>query len=140
MELQWKKIRVYEYYGNAERKLRDKAIEALNKFKNQITEVECKSFEKKEEADDSKLEKRNTPKVMMMRATPVEELEDQRLIDIERRGVSLDEEYDRLLEENEVEQQRNNQRFAERKDKEDKTDLIKASCDQILLDTRMRKR
>ena len=76
----------------------------------------------------------------MMRAAPFEELEDERLIDIERRGVLLGEDYDRLLEENEIEQQRNNQRYAECKDKEDKTDLINTSFDQILLDTRMRGR
>ena len=54
-----------------------------------------------------------------MRAAPVEELEDQRLIDIHRRGVLLDEEYQRLLEENEIEQQRLNQRSAECDKKED---------------------
>ena len=30
VELLWKKVSVYEHYGDSERKLRDKAIEALN--------------------------------------------------------------------------------------------------------------
>ena len=76
----------------------------------------------------------------MMRAQATEELEDQRLIDIQRRGVLLDEEYQRLLEENEIEQQRLNQRSAECDEKEDKSDLLKASFDQIIFANQTRRR
>ena len=79
-------------------------------------------------------------KVMVMSAAPIEELEDQRLIDIQRRGALLAEEYQRLFEENEIEQQRLNQRSAECDKKEDKTDLMNASFDQIIFDNQIRKR
>ena len=76
----------------------------------------------------------------MMRATPIEELEGQRLIGIQRRGALLDEEYQRLLEENEIEQQRLNRRSAECDEKKDKADLLNASFDQIIFGNQMRKR
>jgi hypothetical protein len=102
VKLLWKKIVAYEYYGNSERNLRNKAVEALNRLKTQILEGEGESFEKKEKGNDPKSKQRKTPKVMLMRAAPLEELEDQKLIDLERRGSLLDEEYERLLEENEI--------------------------------------
>ena len=64
VELLWKKVSVCESYGDSERKLRNKAVEALNQFKNQITEMEGESVERHQ------WEK---PKVMMMRAASVEE-------------------------------------------------------------------
>lgn len=83
-----KKIVVYESYGNSERDLRNKAVETFKRFKTQLLEGENDSSEKNKEEDDedSKSSQWKTPKVNMMRAIPLEELEDQRLIDIERRG------------------------------------------------------
>ena len=44
----WKKIVAYGYYGNSERNLRNKAVEALNRLKTLISEGEGESFEKTE--------------------------------------------------------------------------------------------
>ena len=36
VELLWKKVRVYEHYGDAERNLRHKAVDELNKIKEKM--------------------------------------------------------------------------------------------------------
>ena len=130
---------MYEHYGNSERNLRNKAAEESNKVQAKIQDGEGESAETKEKVWRT-VRKEPKPKVMMMRAQPIEELEDQTLSEIRRRGAMLDEEYQRLIEENEIEQQKLNQRSQECDKKEDKTDLMKASFDQIIFDNQMRKR
>jgi len=136
---------VYENYGNSEINLRNKAVEELNKVKAKIQDGEGENVEKKDKVwrttwKEPKSNQDEEPKVKMMRAQPIEELEDQRLIEIQRRGAMLDEEYQRLLEENEIEQRKLNQRSQECDKTEDKTDLMNASFDQIIFDNQMRKR
>ena len=100
VKLLWRKVSVYEHYGNSERNLRNKVVEELNKIKAKIQDGEGESTEKKDKGwrtawKEPKSIQEEEPKVMMMRAQPIEELEDQWL----RRGAMLDEEYQRLFEE-----------------------------------------
>ena len=42
VELLWKKVSVYEHYGNSERNLRNKAVEELNKKKQRFKMVKVR--------------------------------------------------------------------------------------------------
>ena len=92
VKLLWKKVSVYEHYGNSERNLKHKAGEELKKAKAKIQDGEGERTERHDKVSQT-VWKEPTPKVKMMKAQPIEELEDQRLIDIQRRGALLDEEY-----------------------------------------------
>ena len=122
VELLWKKVSVYEHYGNSERNLRNKAVEELNKIKAKIQDGEGEEVKKPdkewktvwEESDGKKtvksgwVNKEEVPKVMMMKVQPLEELEDQRVVEIQERGRLLDEEYNDIFRVHEVDQQRLN--------------------------------
>ena len=117
----------------------------MNKVKTQIQDGEGESVEKPNKVwrtvwKEPKSTPGEIPKVMMMRAQPIEEGENQRLINTQRRGVLLDEEYQRLLEEKMTEQRRLNQISAECDDKDDKADLLNASFDQSIFDNEMRRK
>ena len=43
VELLWKKVRVYEHYGDAERNLRHKAVDELNKVKEKTQNGESEN-------------------------------------------------------------------------------------------------
>ena len=105
VKLLWKKISIYFHYGNSEINLRNKAIDELNKAKKFISDGEGEKVEKPDkvwktvwkESDGTRsaqsgwVDKEEVPKVMMMRVQPLEELDDQRVVDIQERGRLLDE-------------------------------------------------
>ena len=145
------KVSVHEHYGNSERNLRNKAVEELNKVKAKIQEGEGKNVKKPnkewqtvwEESDGKRsvksgwVNKEEVPKVMMMRVQPLEELEDQRVIYIQKRGRLLDAEYNEVFRTHEVDQQRLNRVARECDQRPDKAGLIEALVDQIKFDSQM---
>ena len=88
MELLWKKVRVYEHYGDAERNLRHKAVDELNKIKEKMQDGEgeistnpnkewrtlWQERDGKRSIESGWVDKEEIPKIMMMRAQPLEEL------------------------------------------------------------------
>ena len=143
MKLLWQKIIAYEHYGDSERNLRNKAVDELNKAKKFISDGEGESVKKPnkvwktvwEESDGARsvksgwVNKEEVPKVMTMRVQPLEELDDQRVIDIQERGRLLDEEYNEVFRTHEVDQQRLNHVQRERDQRPDKAGLIEALVD-----------
>ena len=98
VKLLWQKIIAYEHHGHSERRSRNKAVDELSKAKKFISDGEGEKLEKPDqvwktlwkESDGTKtvqsgwVDKEEVPKVMVMRAQPLEELEDPRVMDIQQ--------------------------------------------------------